>query len=80
MDADHPAGGTEPDRMRHARPRAVLWITVLTALSITRLVVVFRLPSLEMFDGDNPDARIGPWVSDTSLPRCCSEMTWCGTT
>ena len=53
--------------MSHTRPRAVLWITVLTAVSITRLVVVFRLPSLEMFDGDNPDAWIGPWVSDTVL-------------
>ena len=42
--------------MSHTRPRAVVGIAVLTAMSITRLVVVFRLPSLEMFDGDNPDA------------------------
>lgn len=53
--------------MRHGRPGAVLGIAVLTALSITRLVVVLRLPSLEMFDGDNPDAWIGPWVADTVL-------------
>ena len=67
LDTDHSVGGVAPDRVSHTRPRAVLWITVLTAVSITRLVVVFRLPSLEMFDGDNPDAWIGPWVSDTVL-------------
>lgn len=67
LDADHSPSKAVPNHLRHSRPRAVLWITILTAVSITRLVVVFRLPSLEMFDGDNPDAWIGPWVSDTVL-------------
>jgi hypothetical protein len=36
-------------------------------LTITRFSVVFRLPSLEMFDGRSPDAWFAPWVSDTIL-------------
>ena len=49
------------------RPRAVVWITILMLLTITRFSVVFRLPSLEMFDGTSPDAWFAPWVSDTIL-------------
>ncbi len=49
------------------RPRALVWITVLMLLTITRFSVVFRLPSLEMFDGTSPDAWFAPWVSDTIL-------------
>ena len=49
------------------RPRAVTWIAVLMLLTITRFSVVFRLPSLEMFDGSSPDAWFAPWVSDTIL-------------
>ena len=52
---------------RRSRPAAATAITVLMALTITRFSVVFRLPSLEMFDGDSPDAWFAPWVSDTIL-------------
>ena len=67
LDADHAPGAPAPDHLEPDRPRAVLWIAVLTAFTITRMSVAFRLPSLEMFDGDNPDAWIGPWVSDAVL-------------
>ena len=49
------------------RPAAVTTIAVLIGLTITRFTVVFRLPSLEMFDGASPDAWFAPWVSDTIL-------------
>lgn len=62
-----PATIESPTRSRAPRPRTVTWIAVLTALTISRFSVAFRLPSLEMFDGDNPDAWIGPWISDTML-------------
>ena len=71
-----------------------LWIAVMSmqefasltvefpAITIARLSGVFRLPSLEMFDGDNPDAWIGPLVSDTVLGLLVPVMVylaWRGT-
>lgn len=49
------------------RPRALTWIGVLMALTITRFTVAFRLLSLEMFGGTSPDAWFAPWLSDTVL-------------
>ena len=56
---------TTPQGLALARPRVVLWIGIAIALTTQRLMVVTFLPTLEMFDGVNPDAWFAPWISDT---------------
>ena len=62
---------TTPQGLALARPRVVLWIVlwigIAIALTTQRLMVVTFLPTLEMFDGVNPDAWFAPWISDPVL-------------
>ncbi len=63
MDADAGLGNATSG----LRQSAVRWIALGVLLTTSRVVVAFSIPTLEMFDGDNPDAWIGPWVADTIL-------------
>ena len=49
------------------RPKVVNIITILMALTISRVMALTFLPTLQMFGGTSPDEWLGPWVTDGIL-------------
>lgn len=49
------------------RPKSLTIVAILTFLTISRLMAITFLPTLQMYGGDSPDVWLGPWLTDSVL-------------
>ncbi len=49
------------------RPKTVNIIAILTVLTVSRLMAITFLPTLNRFGGTSPDAWLAPWITDSIL-------------
>lgn len=61
---------------QQSRPKTVLVLSALVALTFFRAQTLFFLPELEMYGGLAPDSWFGPWVSDALLGLLVPVIVW----
>lgn len=49
------------------RPKSLTVVAILTILTLSRLMAITFLPTLQMYGGDSPDVWLGPWLTDSVL-------------